>query len=154
MIYPKDVKSLTMSLRTIHPYGDNIPVSLCTMSKTSHGCNVPKLYVPYSWPGRPRIFFYDGSQCPSFFRYCMTAEDMLSVGNRDVWWKNQRLTLYRCSKSCSDSAENISIASLIPDSKYRQLRRCQWHQQCMHCRCRWHRWCTSRTFGSSPMHLK
>ncbi len=113
MIYPKDVKSLTMSLRTVHPYGDNSPVSLCTMSKTSYGCYIPKLYVPFSWPGGPRFFFYDGLQCPSFFRYCMTAENMLSVGNRDVWWKNQRLTLHRCSKSCSDSAENISIVSLI-----------------------------------------
>ncbi len=49
---------------------------------------------------------------------------------------------------------HASPVSLIPDSKYRQLRRCQWHQQCMHCRCHWHRWCPSRTFGSSPMHLK
>jgi hypothetical protein len=49
---------------------------------------------------------------------------------------------------------HASPVSLIPDSKYRQLRQCQWPRQCMHCRCHWHRWCTSRTFGSSPMHLK
>ncbi len=49
---------------------------------------------------------------------------------------------------------HASPVSLIPGSKYRQLRRCQWHWQCMHCRCRWHRQCTSRTFGSSPLHLK
>ncbi len=40
--------------------------------------------------------------------------------------------------------------------------RCHWYRAVnianfagvMHCRCRWHRWCTSRTFGSSPMPLK
>ncbi len=49
---------------------------------------------------------------------------------------------------------HASPVSLIPGSKYRQLRRCQWHQQCMHCWCRWHCSYTSRTFGSSPMPLK
>ncbi len=34
------------------------------------------------------------------------------------------------------------------------LHRCQWYWRCMHCRCRWHRWCTSRTYGSTPMPLK
>ncbi len=47
-----------------------------------------------------------------------------------------------------------SPVSLIPGSKYRQLRRCHWHRHFMHCRCRWHRWCTSTTFVSSPMPLK
>ncbi len=49
---------------------------------------------------------------------------------------------------------HASPVSLIPDSKYRQLRRCQWHRQRMHCRCHRYHWCTSRTFASSPMHLK
>ncbi len=49
---------------------------------------------------------------------------------------------------------HASPVSLIPGSKYRQLRRCHWQRQCMHCRCRWHRWFTSTTFGSSPMPLK
>jgi hypothetical protein len=40
-----------------------------------------------------QIFFLQWSQRPSFFRDCMTAENILSVGNRDVWWKKQRLTL-------------------------------------------------------------
>jgi hypothetical protein len=45
MIHPKDVKSLSMSLGTIHPCGHNIPVSLCPMSKTSHVC--PQSICPY-----------------------------------------------------------------------------------------------------------
>jgi hypothetical protein len=52
------------------------------------------------------------------------------------------------------ASRHASSVSLIPGSKYRQLRWCQWHRQCMHCRCRWYRWCISRTFGSSPKHLK
>ncbi len=66
MIHPKDVQSLNMSLRTIHPYGHNILVSLCPMSKMSHGCYVPKLNVPISRSLCPRFFFYNGHNIPVF----------------------------------------------------------------------------------------
>ncbi len=48
-----------------------------------------------------------------------------------------------CICRCQWHRCHASPVSLIPGSKYCQLRRCHWH-----------RWCTSRTFGSSPMHLK
>ncbi len=40
MINPKDVLPLSMSLRMKNPCGHNIPVSLCSMPKTSHGCYI------------------------------------------------------------------------------------------------------------------
>ncbi len=51
-------------------------------------------------------------------------------------------------------AVNIANFAGVNDTGEACLRRCQWHRQFMHCRCCWHRWCTSRTFGSSPMRLK
>ncbi len=59
-----------------------------------------------------------------------------------------------CICRCQWHWRSMSPVSLIPGSKYRQLRWCHRHRQCIRWRCRWHRWCTSRTFGSSPMHLK
>ncbi len=60
--------------------------------------------------------------------------------------------LHQCQRhrqKITHRCRHASPVSLIPGSKYRQLRPCQWHRQCMHCRCRWHCWCTSTTFGSS-----
>jgi hypothetical protein len=101
------------------PCGQYIPIGITSLY---HCVPCPKCPTDVMSPNYVSLFHGQGvpdfvstmvHNVPVFFRYCMTTENMLSVGNRDVWWKNQKLTLYRCSKSCSDSAENISIASLI-----------------------------------------
>jgi hypothetical protein len=86
-LVPEYVPVDNTSLWAQHPciigsYVQNVPWMLC-----------PKIICPYFMISASQIFFLQWSQRPSFFRDCMTAENILSVGNRDVWWKKQRLTL-------------------------------------------------------------
>jgi hypothetical protein len=88
-LVPEHVPVDNTSLWAQHPciigsHVQNVPWMLC-----------PKIICPYFMISASQIFFLQWSQRPSFFRDCMTAENILSVGNRDVWWKKQRLTLSR-----------------------------------------------------------
>ncbi len=77
-LVPEHVPVDNTSLWVQHPciigyHVQNFPWMLC-----------PKMICPYFMISASQIFFLQWSQRPSFFRDCMTAENTLSVGNRDV----------------------------------------------------------------------